>query len=204
MGLGVHIRVHPQGHPRPHSHARGHLVDQAELLPGLDVEHQDVGLQGVGDLLPRLAHPGVHDPLRRHAGLEAAEQLAPRHNVQTAPQIGEELQDGEVRVGLHGKADEVEDAGEGLVEDPEVAGQRGVAVDVDRGANLGGDPGDRNLLAVEVVTAVLEVVHAAVPLLETMWKDGEIPAGRWIAKWVSQVRPGVKSKIALDGVAGVR
>jgi hypothetical protein len=79
-----------------------------------------------------------------------------------------------------------------------------MAVDVDRRADLGGDPGDRNLLANEVVTAVLEVVHPAVPFLETMGKDGEIPAGRWIAKWVSQVRPPVKTKIALDGVAGVR
>jgi hypothetical protein len=102
--------------------------------------------------------------LRRHPGLEAAEQLAGRDHIQAAPQVREELQHGQVRVRLHGEADEVRDRGKGLVEDLEMPGQRRVTIDVGRRADLEGDPVDRDLLAVQVVAAVVEVVHTVLPL----------------------------------------
>ena len=87
MRLGVHVRIDPQGHARRSPQFRGDLADAAQLLIRLHVEHEDVGLEGVRDLLAGLPHAGVHDPLRRDAGREPAEQFAARHHVQAAPEI---------------------------------------------------------------------------------------------------------------------
>jgi hypothetical protein len=42
-----------------------------------------------------------------------------------------------------------------------------MAVDIGRRADLRDNPRDGDLLAVEVITAVVKVVHAAVPFFET-------------------------------------
>jgi hypothetical protein len=82
-----------------------------------------------------------------------------RDHVCPASHCGEEVEDGEVRVGLGGKADQVGNLLEGLGENPEMAGEGGVAVQIKRGPDLLGKGRNGDLFTVQVLTPVVKVVH---------------------------------------------
>ena len=168
VSLRVHVRVDPQCHARLPSQLRCHLVDATQFLVRLHVEHEYVGHERVRDLLASLPYAGVHNPLRRHARRQPAEQFAARDHIQAAPQTREELQDGQVRVGLQGEADQVRDRGECLIQDPEVPCQCRMAIDVGGRANLFGDAGDRDILTIEIVAPMLKEMHPRPPFPENL------------------------------------
>ena len=111
---GVHVRVDAQRHGGTLAHLAGNLVDALQLGQRLHVEAGDVGCQGLADLVARLAHAREHDLARVAAGCDDPRQLAARHHVEAGPQLGKQSQDGQVGIGLHGKADAGVTPGQGL------------------------------------------------------------------------------------------
>jgi hypothetical protein len=72
VGLGIHVRVHPQRDRRLAADLAGDPVDVRELLLALDVEEQDALLERVGDLFVVLADAREDDLLRVGADLQRA------------------------------------------------------------------------------------------------------------------------------------
>ena len=149
MGLGVDVRIDPQGHPGLYLQAPGDAVDLLQLLGGLQVEQQDVRLEGRLDLLGLFAHPGIDDLGRVHPGRQRPVEFAAGDDVGPGPQPGEEPQNRQVGVGLHREADDMGKVGERGVEDLEMMGQGAGAVKIKRRAHLLGDLLHRHVFAVE-------------------------------------------------------
>ncbi len=137
----------------------GDAVDRVQFGLAFDIEHEDAGVEGLGDLLVGLAHAREDGFARVSAGGLDAEQFSARDDVEAAAVLGEELQDAQVRVRLHGVADQRVDLGEGFLKGLELARESGGAVDVKGGAVLPGEVGDGDLFAVELVVSVFEGVH---------------------------------------------
>src|SRR4030095_17044138 len=91
-------------------------------------------------------------------------------------------QHGEVGVRLHREADDVLAPLEGLVEHLEVALERRVAVDVGRCAYLLGDAGEGDGFAVQLVAAVVEMMHART----LCGRTGAPPSARRRSGWRSR------------------
>src|SRR2546422_7289719 len=67
MGLGIDVGIHTERHRRAHASLPGDVVERAELAQRLDVEHEDLGLERLAELVARLAHAGEDDPPGRKA-----------------------------------------------------------------------------------------------------------------------------------------
>ena len=159
MGLGIDVRIDSQGYPGLELQAAGDAVDLLQLLGGLQVEQQDVGLEGRFDLLRLLAHPGVDDFARVHAGLPGPIQFTPGDDVRPGSQPGKEPQNGQVGIGLHREADDMGKLRERGVKDLEVLGQGRGAVYVKRRAHRLGNVAHRHVFAEEFTCLVIEVMH---------------------------------------------
>ena len=149
MGLGVDVRIDPQGHPGLQLQAPGDAVDLLQLLGGLQVEQQDVRLEGRLDLLGLFAHPGIDDFRRVHPGRQRPVEFAAGDDVRPGAQPAEQPQNRQVGVGLHREADDMGKLGEGGVEDPVVMRQGAGAIEIKRRAHLRGDFSHRHVFAVE-------------------------------------------------------
>ena len=162
MRLRIHVGIHAQRHGRAHAHLAGDLVEGPELAQRLDVEHEDLGLERLPQLVARLAHAGEDDRAGREARAQGAEELATRHDVGAGAGPRERCEHAEIRVGLDRVADEVGDLGEGGVVSPVILQQRRLRVHVGGRAHIGGQGAKRNLLAAEIEVAIREMVHVRV------------------------------------------
>ena len=159
VGLRVDIGIDAQADGRLLADAGGDLVKRNQLRLGFNVEHQDAGIECVLDLFLFLAHAGKNDLFRIGAHFQRAKQFAAGHDVEAAPLLGKRAQERQVRVGLHGKTNDVADLREGAVEDLIVAPKRRQAVNVSRRANLFGNTLERHTLGVHFPVAVFEMMH---------------------------------------------
>ena len=159
MPAGGHVGIDAQGHRRAALQVGGDGVDQLQFRLALDVEGKDALAQGVLDFRPGFADAGERAALGFAAGLEDAEKLARRDDVEAGAFAGEEIEDGEVAVGLDGVADEVVHAVERRVEAAEMVADRPRAVDVEGRAVFGGERGEIDALAAELAGVVVERVH---------------------------------------------
>ena len=159
MGPGIDVRIDPQGHPGLDLQAPGEAVDLLQFLGGLQVEQQDVRLEGRLDLLGLFAHPGIDDLARVHPGRQGPVEFAAGDDVGPGPQPGEEPQNRQVGVGFHREAEDMGKVGERGVEDPVVMGQGAGAVEIKRRAHLLGDLLHRHVFAVKFTCLVMEVMH---------------------------------------------
>ncbi len=159
MRFGIDIGIHAQRDPGHRSHLARHLVEQGQFLRGLDIEHEDIHLEGFSHLLPVLPDAREDDALGRNTGGERPKQLATRDDVRAAAHRSEQLQNGQVGVGLECKADQMRHLPKGLAKDPKVTGKRGVAIQIKWGPDrLRKDP-DGDLLTVQVLTPILKMMH---------------------------------------------
>ena len=149
MGHGVDIRVDPQRHARARAFSPCHVVDGLKFGGRFHVEQQDVGVQGIGDFLGTLSDPGKHDLVRGHAGLQRAKQFTARYDVGPAAERRHKPENGQVRIGLHGKRDEMGNRSEGLVKGLKVPGQRRVTVEVAGCALFFGEAFERDVFTEE-------------------------------------------------------
>ena len=77
--------------------------------------------------------------------------------------VAEQLEDGDVRGGLDGVADQMRPPGQRLVEEPEMPQQRGGGIDVGGRAHGAGDLGQRHILGVQRAVPVEKVIHQRLP-----------------------------------------
>ena len=105
MGSGLDIRIDPERDGCPAVHAGGDLVQLFQLHPGFDIDHADSALQGEGQLLLGLAGSGEGDLAGWNPGFQGQAQLSLGHHIGTASLQGQDLRDGQGRIGLQGVAD---------------------------------------------------------------------------------------------------
>ena len=161
MGHGVDIRVDPQRHARARAFSPCHVVDGLKFGGRFDVEQQDIRVEGIGNFFGTLADPGEHDLVRRDAGLQRAKQFTARHDVGPAAERRHEPENGQVRIGLHGKRDEMGNRSEGLVKGLKVPGQRRVTVEVAGCALFFGEAFERDVFTEERIIVIVKIMHLA-------------------------------------------
>ena len=159
VGLGIDIRVDPNGQGGTGACGARHLVEARNLLGRFGRKEQDAGAKGVVHLLPGLAHARVDDLSGVHAGGQGAKELPAAHDVHAGALIGEKPQNRHAGVGLHGVAHLVGNRLKGPVNGPVMLHQGGVRVEIERRSHLRGDPGDRDVLCVHLFISVLKMVH---------------------------------------------
>ena len=116
-------------------------VDHLHFGFALDVEGEHALAQCVLDLVARLAHAGERAALRLAPGVQDAVKLARRDDVEPGSLVREEVQDGEIAVGLDGVADHVIQAIQRGVQAAKMVLDRPGAVDVEGGIVFGGEGG---------------------------------------------------------------
>ena len=88
-----------------------------------------------------------------------AVDFAAADDVETASRVVEQLEQPEAAVRLDRVAQDRIDGGERIADRPELVEELGLRVDPQRGAILGGQIGDANVLAVQFVRFVLKWIH---------------------------------------------
>ena len=164
MGLGVDVRIDPERHARPCAFSPRHFIDGLKFRGRFHVEQQDIGVEGIGYFLATFSDAGKHDLAGGDSGLQRAKQFASRHDVGPAALRRHEPENGQVRIGLHGKRDEMGNRSEGLVEGLEVPGQRRVTVEVRGCALFLGQAFERNVFTEERIIVIVKIMHLAAAL----------------------------------------
>ena len=149
VGLRVHIGVHADGDGGAQAEFAGDGVDALEFGLAFDIEGEDAFAQGVGDFLAGLPDAGEGAAAGLPAGFQHAEEFAARDDVETGAEPREEREDGEVRIRLHGIANQVVEGGEGGVEALVVPADGACGVDIGGRAEFGGDFFKVHILAVQ-------------------------------------------------------
>ena len=106
-----------------------------------------------------LPTPEKHDLARVRADPQASHQLADRDDIEARAHRREQFQDAQVRERLHRVADQMIGAGEGLVENAEVAPESARAINEKGGVDSPRQVGDRHVFGIKLIAAVFEVVH---------------------------------------------
>src|SRR3984957_19476388 len=136
-----------------------------ELGLGLDVEEEDVGVEGGVDLPDLFAYAGEDYFFEGGlVGFADTFEFATGDDVEACSLLGEETQDGERGVCFDCVADGVGTGGEGLGEELKAVGDLVRGVDVEWGAVFGGKGGEVRSVAVEEAIAVGEGSWAGVCL----------------------------------------
>src|SRR3712207_2740660 len=149
VGLGVHVRVDPQGDPGALAVPAGEPVEVLELRGGLDVEEQDALPEARHELPLRLADPGEDHLLRVEPGAHRPVELADGDDISPCPEGGQSAQNREFAVGLPGVAHQGIQTRDRLVQLPIGPLEGGVAVDVGRGPRPLGCLGERYVPAAD-------------------------------------------------------
>jgi hypothetical protein len=157
--VGLDVGVHPDGDRRDLAHLARDFVDELQLRLGLDVEAVNPLLQRVADLLPGLADAREGAFRRVAAGLQHAEKLAAGDDVEPRAPLREQVEHGDVRVCLHGVADEVVQLLQRAVEPREVVADGAGAIDIDGRARPIDDVLDAHVLTEKAALAVFEEMH---------------------------------------------
>ena len=105
VGLGVDVRIDPQRDRRHLAHLRGDGSEPLELGSGFDIEAANPRLECLAHFGRGLADAGEHDLPGLAPGSQHARQFAARDDVETRTEAREEVEHGEVGVGL----DRIED-----------------------------------------------------------------------------------------------
>ena len=163
--LRIDIRVDANGDARHLVLLAGYQVEQFQLGSGFDIEAMDAGVQRHLHFLGGLADTGEHYLLRVATGTQHACQFAAGDDVEAGAEAREDVQDGNVGVGLDRVADLVRVVTESIDETLVVLFQRGARVDIQRCAKTFGQLGNRDILGMQFAVAVLEVVHVFYPLV---------------------------------------
>ena len=158
----IEIGINTQADRRAMLHAARDLGHAMQFRTRLDVDHEDAGFERGGDLLVGLADAGEHDLARVRADPQASHQLADGDDVEARAHRREQFQDAQVGERLHRVADQMIGAGEGLVENAEVAPESARAINEKGSVNSPRQVGDRHVFGKKLIVAVFEVVHCDV------------------------------------------
>jgi hypothetical protein len=158
--LCIDVGIHAQGDRSDHAQFAGDPADEGDLGLALGVEGIDALLQTQLDLGTGFADTGESALARIAAGLLDAEEFPARDDVEARAFLREQVEHGQVRIGLGRVADETVElgphrAGEAAV----VVEDRARAVDVERSAVLGGKGREVDAFAVKRAVLVVEGMH---------------------------------------------
>ena len=103
MRLRVHIRVHPQRDGGNLAHGRCDLGEALQLRRRFHIKTANPGSKRRLQLRIRFRDTGKDHPRRVAARLQHPRQLAAGNNIKARAFIGEQAQNGEIRVRLHRK-----------------------------------------------------------------------------------------------------
>jgi len=159
VGFGIHIRVDANRHPRLSPQLRRGIVQFRNFLGGLHVEEQDIGFEGELEIFAGFAHTGIDNFARIYACFESPEKFSSGDDVHPAALVGKKPQDGQVGVGFHGKAGQMFEAGEGIIECPEMLFQSGMGIKIKRCSHLPDHLGNGNFFATKFLLFIVEMVH---------------------------------------------
>ena len=160
VGLGINVGVHPHRNGRNNAQRRSHLAQRLHLGFAFNVELADAALKRDAHLLARFGDAGKHDPLTRNARRLGPQVFSDRHHVDPRTRLPQDAQDGDVGKRLHRKANKMRHPSKGLIEEAEMAQERGGRVDIDRRPDRGRDFGYRHVFGKELTVAIEKVVHA--------------------------------------------
>ena len=160
MRLRIDVGIDAKADRRDLACAFGDALEVLELARGLDVEAEDVQRRAPAQLLVGLADAGEHDLARIAAGRDHARELAAGHDVEAAAQAREDVEHGEVRVGLHRVADEMRQRRERAVELAVGGLERGARIHKAGGAETRRDVGERHALDAELAIPIGERGHS--------------------------------------------
>ena len=133
-----------------------------QLGARLDVEELDALLESRPDLIVPLADTRIDDLLGIRAGGACPEELATAGDVDTCAAANQGVHHRQVHVGLDGVTDQVRATCKRLV-DPVVGVKEGAgAVEIHRGADLGGDVRHRQPFGVETTVSPRERLEVGV------------------------------------------
>ena len=159
MGVGVDLRVHPDGDGRFEAEGAGDVVDAGQLRLALDVKRENPVLQGELDLGFSLADAGENT--RPHLGAcdEHPAEFTAAHEIEPGPEVREMPKDPEIRVGLHRIAQLRIQPRQSALQPAEIILHSRRAINVGRRAVELGNRTEINRLTVQVGARVLEMVH---------------------------------------------
>ena len=170
VGLGIHIRIDPDGDRSLGAQLLSHGADHFHLRFGFHVELADAAAQRQADFLFRLADAGEDDPVPRHARCLGTQVFALADHIHPRTGLRKGLEDRLVRGRFHRKTDQVISALKCFVEQPEMAQQGGGGIDIERSAHRRGDLGDGNVFGEKRAVAVEKMVHS--PAFRAKGADG--------------------------------
>ncbi len=157
VGLGEDVGVDAEGEAGADVESFGAGGEEVEFGLGLDVEEEDVGVEGGVDLPDLLAYAGEDDFFEGgFVGFADALEFAAGDDVEACSLLREEAEDGERGVGFDGVADGVGTVREGCFEELEAVRDLPGGVDVERRAVLVGEGGEAGFVAVQGAVAVGE------------------------------------------------
>ena len=161
--FGVCVRVHAgvdaHGHRRDFFQAGGDPADAGQFLRAFRIETIHVAAQCELDLALRFADARENAGLRGAAGGDDPAQFAFAHDVEAGAEIGQDAQDGQVRIRFDGEADPVVQGAQSAVEAPEMALQRLLRINVKGRAVLFGQRLHGSSFAEEFAVPVMKRMH---------------------------------------------
>ena len=132
---------------------------QSQFRLAFDVETQDVLVERVFDFFPRFADAGESAFPRIASGFEDAEKFAAGNDIEAGAGLGEQFQDGAIRVRFDRVANEVIERRERRIEPAIVIEDRARAIDIERRAELLRDALEIDLFAIKPAVAVMKRMH---------------------------------------------
>ena len=164
VGQRVDIGIDPDRDPGGVATRRGERAEPLQFGDRLDIDLVDSGGKRGLELGAGLTDAGEDDAVRRDAGGQCAPQFALRDDVGAGPEPGEDPQHREVRVGLHGIADQWPLRSERLGKRVIARAQRAGRVEIERRADGLGDARDRHPFGKELAIAIgKEIRHSDRP-----------------------------------------
>jgi hypothetical protein len=183
VGLRIDVRVHAQRDRGALAHAAGHRVQAVQFRDRFDVEAQDAFLEREAHLGFGLADAREDGLARVAAGCDHAQQFAAGDDVEAGAFARQQVEDGEVRIGLHRVADEGVAAFTRVAVGGEVLQQGRLRIDIGRRAEFLGNAGQWGALGVQDAVLVRKMRHGS------YWTGTEAGSGFGV--------------VGFNGVAGV-
>ena len=134
VGLGVHVRVHPNGDGRFPVQFAGYQIQQLQLRGGFHIETMNVGFQGCGHFIGGFAHAGKDNLVRIATGAQHPLQFAPGDDIEPRSTTSQYIQHRQVGVGFHRVTHLMRVVAEGFIEGQIMTLQSRTGIQVERRA----------------------------------------------------------------------
>src|SRR4051812_11983632 len=99
--IDEHFGIYAQRDRRGNAETTCHFVENDELLLGLDVDEEHARAERLLHLASGLADATENDVAARVAGFQRPKQLAAGHDIETGPELAEQRENGDARVGFY-------------------------------------------------------------------------------------------------------